>query len=165
MKSRRKHAFHFHTDFTIRARISSLLRSRPAGGLRVSQRIGMPPGRPCAFESLARRCRLTAYQMAFGQPRSDDAKNTEEVELSTDVMPQTRRPAGRFPILPVVLAVLVVAACGAYLMERNVHVTEKAALEAQLLQLRTETEGLKTKLRSREHDVATKPKAELKRGS
>ncbi len=84
---------------------------------------------------------------------------------STDVMPQTRRPAGRFPILPVVLAILVVAECGAYLMERNAHAKEKAALEVQLLQSRTEAEGLKNKLRSRDHDVPTKPQAEPKRAN
>ena len=85
--------------------------------------------------------------------------------MSTEVVAQPKRPAGRFSILPLVLAVLVAVASGAYLMERNAHATEKATLEAQLLQLRTETESLKTKLRSRGHDVAEKPHAEPKRGN
>jgi hypothetical protein len=82
--------------------------------------------------------------------------------MSTEAVPETRRPTRRLSFLPIVLGILLIVASGAYLMERSAHATEKATLEGQLLQLRTDAEALKTKLRSGEHDVGTKPKAETK---
>jgi hypothetical protein len=59
----------------------------------------------------------------------------------------------------------MVVGCGLVWMERSAHEKEITALQAQVLQLRTEAEGLKYRQRSREHDVAAKSKTEPQRGA
>jgi hypothetical protein len=84
--------------------------------------------------------------------------------MSVDAAPQTKAPAGRFPFLLVVLAIVMVVGCGLVWMERSAHEKEITALRAEILQVRTEAERLKYQQRSREHEVAAKSKTEPHRG-